>query len=687
MSNPVGAQRYGLGGGDAYYDAVKYGGYTGTREQFGRDQAEFAQNATAVAQAREEVERNTQTVVNTAQTFTEETVPAAIQSVEEKGDTEEDRLEARTTELVQSINTAGAVQVQAVEDEGTEQIGLVSDAGIAQVEAVEQAGSDQVDVVEQAGADQVQAVTDEGTTQVGAVTGEGDTQVQRVQDKGDEVLDSIPDDYTKLINAVGYNEITLTGTTGYINSAGEVKSGSSFRYTAYGTPIKKGDYLNFHARGYSNTVAMIYRCDSNGENRVPIIMCEDSEVHDFTYLCLEDGYIGFCWHTAVTPSAYITNHVAATEVYDILQDEIDDFNAAIYQTINGVITAHETGKIINLNGAIATLNSGSYSDPIPVMKGDIIQFTAYVNPAMTAISYCKSNLTGITVAVSGAAYNVQDYTLVSDRTGYIVVSYITASPHTLKILRPYTSQIALGEGSVSQLLGKKVVWCGDSHVLGSSFNDTKQGWRGRIAEACGCYQFNYAQGGACITRGVSQTGRIAVVDQIENAHTEHSDADFIIFDGGCNDADLIGNATGETKPEAYGTFSENDFSGNYDPTTFCGAMETICMRLSQYWLGKHVGYIVPHKQAVSNNYHAGHNNYRTYYETAIQICNKWGIQVLNLWDGCYLNPKHNWMCDTDNTMTNEEIYAAGFLYADRQHMTEAGYNFEAPIVNAWMHTI
>lgn len=127
MSNPVGAQRYGLGGGDAYYDAVKYGGYTGTREQFGRDQAEFAQNATAVAEAREEVERNTQTVVDTAQTFTEETVPAAIQSVEEKGDTEEDRLEARTTELVQAVEDKGEEVLNSIPADYTALSGEVDD--------------------------------------------------------------------------------------------------------------------------------------------------------------------------------------------------------------------------------------------------------------------------------------------------------------------------------------------------------------------------------------------------------------------------------------------------------------------------------------------------------------------------------------------------------------------------------
>lgn len=300
MSNPVGAQRYGLGGGDAYYDAVKYGGYTGTREQFGRDQAEFAQNATAVAQAKEEVERNTQTVVNTAQTFTEETVPAAIQSVEEKGDTEEDRLEARTTELVQSINTAGAVQVQAVEDEGTEQIRLVSGAGTAQVEAVEQAGSDQVDAVEEAGSTQVGNVNNAGTTQVGnvnnagstqisAVNSEGSTQVQAVQDKGTEVLNSIPSDYTELtedvdnlktslnyddgnlmndnntiagwINAAGWRSIQISPTklerlTGFI----PVEEGEE--YTAYCAIPSTGDFVVcfvFYSQARDGNTALVSR--------------------------------------------------------------------------------------------------------------------------------------------------------------------------------------------------------------------------------------------------------------------------------------------------------------------------------------------------------------------------------------------------------------------------------------------
>ena len=372
---------------------------------------------------------------------------------------------------------------------------------------------------------------------------------------------------------------------------------------------------------------------------------------------------------------------------DKTENDIGAINSAIAVISTPTITAHETGKYISTRGVIGTLSFGSYSNPIKINVGDELTFNCIASTSMAAISYCNADLTGITPAVIGASYNVQDYTLTADRAGYVVLSYYTDSPHVLTIKSSKITQNALKAGSVSQLYGKMTVWCGDSIMRGRAFNDTKAGWPGRISLACGCYYANYAEGGACITRGVSQTGKTAVVDQIEAAYLAYPDADLIVFDGGCNDADLIGSATGETKPAAFGTFGENDFSGNYDPTTFCGAMETICMKLSQYWLGKHVGYIVPHKMGVSNNYHAGVNNYRTYYETAMAICNKWGIKVLNMWDGTYLNPKHSWMCDTNNTMTEQEIYDAGYLYADRQHLTEAGYDYETSIVNAWVHTI
>ena len=202
MSEPTGARRYGVGGGDAYYDAVRYGGYEGTREQFGRDQAEFAQNAADVAEAKETVERDAEEVRNTKNTFENTTVPEAIRALELESEDQILAITQKGEEVSQQVETVGTEQKDAVANEGRARVQAVEQAGTTQVGNVNQAGEDQVDAVEQAGADQVQAVTDEGTTQIGAVNRAGSTQVQEVEDKGDKVLNSIPSDYTELVGDV-----------------------------------------------------------------------------------------------------------------------------------------------------------------------------------------------------------------------------------------------------------------------------------------------------------------------------------------------------------------------------------------------------------------------------------------------------------------------------------------------------
>ena len=213
MSEPTGARRYGTGGGDAYYDAVKYGGYEGTREQFGKDQAEFATNATAVAAAKKVVEQDTEEVRSTKETFVNTTVPEAITAIQQEGTTQvqavtqqgeksSQQVEAVGTQWKDEVANEGRARVQAVEQAGTNQVQAVNDAGTTQVGAVNQAGADQVDAVEQAGTGQVQAVTDEGTTQVTAVEDAGAAERTAIEEKGEQTRESIPDDYTALSDEV-----------------------------------------------------------------------------------------------------------------------------------------------------------------------------------------------------------------------------------------------------------------------------------------------------------------------------------------------------------------------------------------------------------------------------------------------------------------------------------------------------
>lgn len=173
------AETYSAGVVTAYGAAVR-GGYTGTYEEFCAEQAEFAENAAAVAQAKEDVETMQGQVEQAAATFTGTTVPAAVTTVQE----------------------AGAAQVQAVQDEGTMQAAAVETVGAQQKAAVEAAGSDAVDAVETAETAATDAVTAAQTAAVQAVQAESTTQQAAIQTKGQETIDSIPEDYTALSGEV-----------------------------------------------------------------------------------------------------------------------------------------------------------------------------------------------------------------------------------------------------------------------------------------------------------------------------------------------------------------------------------------------------------------------------------------------------------------------------------------------------
>ena len=173
------AETYSAGVVTAYGAAVR-GGYTGTYEEFCAEQAKFAENAAAVAQAKEDVETMQGQVEQAAATFTGTTVPAAVTTVQE----------------------AGAAQVQAVQDEGTMQAAAVETVGAQQKAAVKAAGSDAVDAVETAETAATDTVTAAQTAAVQAVQAESTTQQAAIQTKGEQTIASIPADYTALTEEV-----------------------------------------------------------------------------------------------------------------------------------------------------------------------------------------------------------------------------------------------------------------------------------------------------------------------------------------------------------------------------------------------------------------------------------------------------------------------------------------------------
>lgn len=163
------------------------------------------------------------------------------------------------------------------------------------------------------------------------------------------------------------------------------------------------------------------------------------------------------------------------------------------------------------------------------------------------------------------------------------------------------------------LYGKKLVATGDSICAGAGY---RGGYAKIIGERNNMKVQNIGVGGGTLTaeQYVSSGGKrfwiCREVDKMDD------DADFVLLEGGVNDASLsveLGEIT-------------DDYRTKLDDTTFCGAMESLCKQvIKKFQFGK-IGFIIVHR--MSTNY-AG-----IYRDKQIEILKKWGIPYLDLQSEC-----------------------------------------------------
>ena len=147
-----------------------------------------------------------------------------------------------------------------------------------------------------------------------------------------------------------------------------------------------------------------------------------------------------------------------------------------------------------------------------------------------------------------------------------------------------------------------------------------------------------------------------------------NDADYIILEGGIND---FWNKVplGEITP---------NYSSSLDDTTFCGAFESMLKQAILKWQGKKIGFIIVHK--INNTYYPYGNStpgkFELYREKMIEICNKWSIPYLDLFNCSGLN------------VNIQEIKQKYTTNGDGTHPNADGYEkFYVPKIEAWMRTL
>ena len=380
-------------------------------------------------------------------------------------------------------------------------------------------------------------------------------------------------------------------------------------------------------------------------------------------------------------------------VYDPNDADIEDGEAVSY---NGIITAAQGFKV---SGFIPIVPGATYLIPRYTMyfgssdirylpcynankefagnldrtSNDLTYFRQYTFPANTAYKYFR---------VPIATYDANSNRLVTpyhSESCFMVMKGTTTLPG--KFI-PYGTQYQFAdnyhpasEGLYNPLYNKNVVFLGDS--ICEAGTDDHGGYAGRIGDENTMLWENEGVGGSTITynTGVG-SGKYICLKEINM-----TSPDYIILEGGTNDADRIGDATGSTKPAGFGTYDIDDYGTNdaenyygFDIETFCGACDYMFKRIVSTYPGTKVGFIGAHKMG---QVEATRKNRGYYIQTAIDIARKWGVPCLDLWNGCYLNP----MIPSHYT-ANEN-----YMYADGQHLLPKGYAYISAIINAWMKTL
>ena len=210
--------------------------------------------------------------------------------------------------------------------------------------------------------------------------------------------------------------------------------------------------------------------------------------------------------------------------------------------------------------------------------------------------------------------------------------------------------------SLISLNGKIAVFTGDSICAGA-------GYKGGYAKIIG------SENGMIVENiGVSDGTVVKWQDKFcisESIAEMRSDADYVILEGGGNDA-WWGN-----QYIPLGTITDG-YTDTLDTTTFAGAFETMLKSAIEKYPTAKIGYIFVHK-CVAN---FDSRTTESYYNVAKAACEKWGIPY------CDLNTQ------TPPLGYIDALKTAYTMNGDGIHPNEQGYRlFYVPKITAWMKTL
>ena len=477
-------------------------------------------------------------------------------------------------------------------------------------------------------------------------------------------------------------------------------------YAIY-TPIflRKGDKMLYQAITTSGA-AQLCECNENGTLIEMLKTGSNEKPYYYDFVAPKDMYVCLCANKSYVVDVVIQRSLQSKIdfVEEKLSEKIAELNGESVLEQRSIcnlcdISKAKQGAWIRYNGTEGSSSNHYASDYIPVVNGEFYSmpvdpdFLGEANASRIACYNSKKEFIGqaigtikdfiCTIQIDNAsvAYirttirKAQNYQY-KWRQNFETYMVVNSAAYPNRYI-PYGATLYYADYELAPqaidlsnpLFGKSVVFDGDS-ICNASSEGTSLGWAGRIGLKNRMMWQNWAIGGGTITN-------ISGKHCISTQSYENATPDYIIVEGGTNDADIIGTILNGNVPASFGTYELDKYDGDYDNTTYCGAIEFLFKRLLTNYPSAKIGVIIAPKMGVLSSYTKEGNNRRAYFETLMILCKKWGISYINLWDKGRLNPALSvFYNDGENS-----------YYTDGQHLTAKGYEIITPIIEAWMKTL
>ena len=481
---------------------------------------------------------------------------------------------------------------------------------------------------------------------------------------------------------------------GFLNNKGGVNQSDDYMTTHY-IPVVEGIYVTIsrNTRIY-NLYDATYKLLDDGFHDPKALTSEAT-----TFIVERSGFLRctFAKGALDTYQVSFTESLQPYERYEIEADlhvkvGVDDLSCIERKVMcfNKDSSENSIG-FIGTDGNITSGTSGNtYTTThyIQVNKNDYV----YINTSRKIALYHQDKSFYTMLNDS----NISDYSFQSPLNGYIKISFNTSRINDLVVgiqstpfippyptindiggygwqlvedIKPHTGSVGLEELnddvksklSWYTVLNKVLLNLGDSIAAGDG-NDYRS-YAHIISEKFGWTLHSYAKGGATIGTRSTVTGYLNILNQVESAISDNINPDFIFLNGGTND--INNNAVDLGTMLGNGVY---DISG-CDSSTFCGALELIFYKLRTAYPSAKIIFIRVHKMNTRNI-----DKQIEYGDKAQQICDKWSIPVVDIFNGGGLNTFLPCMYQYTNPTTTAPN-------GDRTHPNQEGYErFYVPLI-------